>query len=212
MSAPGSTNGLRSDTFNNLQLNAGVLLKNFVYTGTGAPTSAQELGTLIAGIKAGTTSGKGSILGATRGGGSFNITRDIRTPEIDGIRYKFKKGDFIDSVDAYISSTLVEITVENLCAALGIAVPAASGNITTIQLPTALTDNSYLDNICWVGDIADGRLVVIELKNAINTADLSLTYSDKSEGTLAVEFHATQSAVDDYDNAPFEITYFAKAS
>lgn len=212
MSAPGSTSGLRSATFDNLQLNCGIFLKNFVYTGTGAPTDAASLGTLIAGIKAGTTTGKGDIIGATRGGGTFNITRDIRTPEIDGLRYKFKKGDFIDSVDAYISTTLVEITPDNLCAVLGVSTPAAVGKITTVTLPTALTDNSYLTNICWVGDISDGRFVLICLKNAINTADFSLTFSDKSEGTIAVEFHATQDAVDDYDYAPFEVLFFDKAS
>lgn len=212
MSAPGSTNGLRSATFENLQLNVGIFIKNFVYTGTGAPTDATTLRTLIAGIKNGTVTGKGEILGATRGGGSFNVTRDIRTPEIDGMRYKFKKGDFIDSVDAYISTTILEMTVANLCALLGVETPTASGNITTIQLPTALTDNSYLDNLCWVGDISDGRYVLVCLKNAINTADFTLTVTDKSEGTLAVEFHATQDAVDDYDTAPFEILFFEKAA
>lgn len=212
MSAPGSTNGLRSATFDELQLNCGIFIKNFVYTGTGAPTDATTLATLIAGIKAGTTTGKGEMIGATRGGGTFNITRDIRTPEIDGLRYKFKKGDFIDSVDAYISTTILEMTVSNLCAILGIDEPAASGNITTIKLPTALTDDSYLDNICWIGDISDGRFVLICLKNAINTADFALTFADKNEGTLAVEFHATQASVNDYDEAPFEILFFSKAS
>ena len=210
--APGSLNGLRSDTFDSLQLNCGIFLKDLVYTGTGAPTDATTLRTLIAGIKAGTTTGKGTILGATRGGGTFTVTRDIRTPEIDGMRYKFKKGDFIDSTDAFITTTLVEVTKENLCALLGIATPAATGNITTIKLPTALTDNSYMTNICWVGELADGRLVLISLLNAFNSADFSLTFSDKSEGTLAVEFHATQDEVDDYDYAPFEVLYFDKAA
>ena len=212
MSAPGSTNGLRSATFDALQLNCGVFIKNFAYSGTGAPTDAQTLATLIAGIKAGTTTGKGELIGATRGGGTFNVTRDIRTPDIDGMRYKFKKGDFIDSVDAYISTTILEMTPDNLCAVLGVDTPAASGKITTVKLPTALTDDSYLDNICWIGDLADGRFVLICLKNAINTADISFTFADKNEGTLNVEFHATQDEVDDYDYAPFEVLYFDKSS
>ena len=209
MSAPGSTNALRSATFDNLQLNAGIFIKNFDYKPASSPPGdSTALKTLITGIVNGTVTGKGDVLGATRGGGTFNVTRDIRTPDIDGMRYKFKKGDFIDSVDAYISTTLVEITPENLCAAFGVSVPSAVGKKTTITLPTALTDNSYMTNVCWVGDLADGRVVLVCLNNAINTADISLTFSDKSEGTLAVEFHATQAAVNDYDNAPFEVVFF----
>lgn len=209
--APGSTNPLRTETFENLQLNAGIFIKNLKYTGDGAPTDATTLKTLITNIINGTVSNKGAILGATRGGGTFNVTREIRTPEIDGLRYKFKKGDFIDSVDAYLTTTLVEITPAALCSALGV-ISWKQGNITTIQLPTALEDQSYLENLCWIGDISDGRLVLICLKNAINTADLTLTFADKNEGTLGVEFHACQSEVTDYDDAPFEILYFDVAA
>lgn len=209
MSAPGSTNALRSETFDNLQLNAGIFLKDLNYA---TVTDSTALKTAIANIISGGTSPIGEMIGATRGGGTFTVTRDIRTPEIDGMRYKFKKGDFIDSVDAYISTTLVEVTPENVCAVLGVQTPTASGKKTTIKLPTALTDDSYMDNICWVGDLADGRLVLICLKNAINTADFTFTFSDKSEGTLAVEFHATQAEVNDYDEAPFEIVFFDTAS
>ena len=209
MSAPGSTNALRSETFDNLQLNAGIFLKDLNYA---TVTDSTALKTAIANIISGGTSPIGEMIGATRGGGTFTVTRDIRTPEIDGMRYKFKKGDFIDSVDAYISTTLVEVTPENVCAVLGVQTPTASGKKTTIKLPTALTDDSYMDNICWIGDLADGRLVLICLKNAINTADFTFTFSDKSEGTLAVEFHATQAEVNDYDEAPFEIVFFDTAS
>ena len=51
-------------------------------------------------------------------------------------------------------------------------------------------------------------MVAICLFNALNTADFTLTYTDKGEGTLACEFHAHQANVSDYDYAPFEIYYF----
>ena len=204
MSAPGSTNALRADTFKNLQLNAGIILKNLNYSSV---TDSGALKTAIANIISGGASPIGTLLGATRGGGTFTVTREMRTPEIDGIRYKFKGGDFVDSVDAYLSTTLVEVTPENITALLaGTSTP--SGKKTTIKMHTALSDSDYTENICWVGDLADGKLVLICLKNAINTADFTLTFADKSEGTLAVEFHATQAQVNDYDEAPFEVVYF----
>lgn len=209
MSAPGSTNALRNATFDNLQLNAGIFIKNLVYTGTSAPANAQELKALITGILNGTVSEKGELLGATKGGGTFTVTRETRTPEIDGMRYKFKGGNFVDSVDAYLSTTLVEVTIDNVKELLGGTVTTDTGGlVTTITMETAIEDSDYLDNLCWVGDLSDGRLVLICLKNALNTADFTLTFTDKGEGTLAVEFHACQDEVNDYDTAPFEVVFF----
>lgn len=200
MAAPGSTSPLRNETFDNLQLNAGIFLKDFTYNDV---ADAAALKTAIASaITAGT-----KLLGATRGGGTFTVTREMRTPEIDGMRYNFKGGNFVDSVDAYLSTTVVEVTAQNFATLLG-GSATTSGKKTTIKMQTAIGDEDYLTNICWVGDLSDGRLVLICLKNALNTADFSLTFTDKGEGTLAVEFHACQDEVNDYDEAPFEVVFF----
>lgn len=206
MAAPGNTTALRADTFNKLQLNAGILLKNLSYDSV---TDATALKTAIANIISGGSNPIGTLIGATRGGGTFNVTREMRTPEIDGMRYSFKGSDFVDSTDAYLSTTLVEITPQNVQDLLTAGVsPTVSGKKTTVKMNTAITSSNYLTNICWVGDLADGQLVLICLKNAINTADFTFTYTDKGEGTLAAEFHARQANVDDYDNAPFEVVFF----
>lgn len=205
MGAPGGTTALRSDTFNKLQLNAGILLKNLTYSSV---TDSAALKTAIANIVSGGTSPIGTMIGATRGGGTFTVTRELRTPEIDGMRYGFKGSDFVDSADAYISTTLVEVTPDNITDLLGSGKKTTSGKVTTIKMDTAIDAADYLTNICWVGDLADGQMVLICLKNAINTADFTFTYTDKGEGTLAVEFHARQATVSDYDEAPFEVVFF----
>ena len=213
MAAVGNMTALRADTFNNLQLNAGVVIKDLVYTGTGAPATADDLKTLIAGIVGGTITGKGTLLGATRGGGTFTVTRETRTPEIDGMRYGFIGSDFVDSTDAYLSTTLLEVTPENIATLLATGVATTSGSVTTVKMNTAIADTDYLNNICWVGNIgSSGKLALIVLKNAINTADFTFTYADKGEGTLAAEFHARQANVDDYDEAPFEVLFFNPAA
>ena len=209
MSAPGHTTALREGTFQNLQLNAGILLKNCDYSGI---ANAGALKTAITAAINGTSGALGTILGATRGGGSFTITREIRTPEVDGRRYGYKGDSFVDSVDARLSTTLIEITLDNLKNALGSAEVTGTSPKETLKLGTAIDTTDYLTNICWVGDISDGRYVLICLKNALNQADLTLTWSDKNEGTLPVEFHAKQAALDDYDYAPFEIVYFSEAA
>lgn len=198
--APGSTNALRNATFDKLQLNAGMFIKNFDYSEI---DDATELKTAIAAaIAAGT-----DLLGATRGGGTFSVSREMRNPEIDGMRYRFKGGNFVDSTDPYLSTTLVECTPENFALALG-ATATTSGKKTTVKMNTAIEPDEYLTNLCWVGDLADGQLVMIVLYNALNTADFTFTFVDKGEGTLAVEFHACQDEVNDYDEAPFEVIFF----
>ena len=199
--APGLTTPLRTETFENLQLNAGIFMKNFDYS---SAANAGALKTLImTAVAAGT-----NILGATRGGGSFVVTRDLRSPEADGKRYGYKGDKFVDSSDARLSTTLIEVTPENLKDALAAATITTDGLKKTIRMNTGIDPNDYLTNLCWIGDLSDGRLVLICLYNALNTADVNLTFTDKNEGTLPVEFHAHQSNVLDYDYAPFEIVYF----
>ena len=209
MGAPGYTTGLRQETFENLQLNAGAIFKNVDYS---TIANAGALKTAIAAARSGGSGALGDLLGATRGGGSFTVTRDIRQPEVDGRRYGFVGDSFVDSVEAQLSVTLVEITPDNLLDAFGSAALTGTAPKQTIKLGTAIGTDDYLDNICWVGDLADGRYVLICLKNALNQADFSLSWSDKNEGTLPVEFHAKQDNYDDYDYAPFEIVYFSPAT
>lgn len=201
MGAPGLTSPIRKETFQNLQLNAGIFIKNFDYD---TPADADALKTAIASAIANGT----NILGATRGGGTFTATREIRTPEVDGMRYGFIGSDFVDSADAYLSTTLVEVTAQSVKDCLGNATASTSGKKTKIMMHTAIQETDYISNLCWIGDLADGRLILIALKNALNTADFSLTFTDKGEGTLAAEFHARQNDVLDYDEAPFEIIFF----
>lgn len=203
MSAPGSTSPIRAGAFDNLQLNAGVFLVNFNYSSV---ADSAALKTAIATA----LSTPSNILGVTRGGGSFTVTRETRTPEVDGMRYPFKGADFVDSVDAYLSGTLLEVTKENFKALLGTGDATTSGKKTTITMRTAMTSSDYITHLCWVGDLADGRAVLIELDNAFNTSDFSFTFTDKGEGTMTFEFHARQAAVNDYDNAPFRVIIFDK--
>ena len=202
MSAPGLTSPIRSEAFENLQLNAGAFLVDFDHSSI---TDATALKTAIAAA----LDTPAKILGVTRGGGSFHVTRKMRTPEVDGMRYPFKGADFVDSVDAYLSGTLLEVVPDNFKRLLGTGTATTSGKKTTITMRTAInTQTDYIESLVWVGDLADGRAVMIELDNAFNTADFELTFTDKGEGTMTFEFHARQENVTDYDTAPFRVIFF----
>lgn len=202
MSAPGMTSPIRAAAYNNLQLNAGVFLVNFDHDNITNSTALKDAIKLA-------IDDPDKCLGVTRGGGSFNVTKERRTPDVDGARYAYKGGQFVDSADAYLSGTSLEVNETNWArylASADVDDTVATKKIVTMR--TAIDTEDYIDSLCWVGDLADGRLVMIELFNALNTNDFAFTFTDKSEGTLPFEFHAHQAEVDDYDEAPFRVIFF----
>ena len=204
MAAPGSTSPIRAGAFDNLQLNAGIFLADFEHS------SIADAAALKTAITSAITTGT-KILGVTRGGGTFTVTRETRTPEVDGLRYAFKGSDFVDSADAYLSGTLLEVNPINFKRLLGTGDIETSGKKTTVTMHTAVDPSTdYISSLCWIGDISDGRLVMIELENAFNTSDFTFTFTDKGEGTMTFEFHARQADVNDYDRAPFRVVFFDK--
>ena len=196
--------GLRAETFENLQLNAGVFLQNFNYS---SATNASTLQGLIADA---IESGEG-VLGATRGGGTFECTPEIRTIEADGMRYPFKGSTVNDLWTVKLKTTLIEATPENFARALMCADVTTNGGKTTVRVRTNIELMDYKSSICWVGDTSKGY-VLIKLDNALNLNGATFTFTDKGEGTLPVEFQAHAANLEDQNYAPFEIVFFEAAA
>lgn len=199
---------LRPETFQNLQLNAGAFLVDFDFS------SYKTLATLEAALTEALKDGS-KTLGATRGGGTFTATPEVRNIEADGKRYEFKGSTVFDSWDIKLTATLLEVNATNMARALASAETETdsgftSGTKTVVKLRTDLEDTDYIDKLCWFGKTSKG-LVAIELENALNTTGATLTFADKGEGTLPVEFHAHQAEVDEMEYAPCGIYFFDKA-
>lgn len=200
MGIAGMVTPCRTETFQNLQLNAGAFLIGFDYANIADSTALKTaLATALA--------DSSKVLGATRGGGTFVVTSEIREPEVDGKRYRFKGGAFVDSVDAQLTGTLVEIRPEVFAKVLATGESTTSGKKTTIKMHTAIQETDYINSLVWVGDMSDGGVVLIALKNALNSNGMTLTFTDKGEGIIPFEFHAYQDSVEDYDYAPFEVIF-----
>lgn len=200
---------VRPQTFENLQLNAGAVVKNFdVSTYTDYSTLKEAL---FAAVKDST-----KALGATRGGGTFTATPTMRSIEADGKRYEFKGSTVIDAWDIKLTATLMEITPDNFALSLGTAEKTEDksftvGKKTTIKLRTSIKDEDYIQNLVWFGNTSKG-FVAIALDNALNNTGVTLTFSDKGEGTIPVEFHAYQDTVENNEYAPCAIYFFDEAA
>lgn len=197
---------VRTETFQNLQLNAGAFLVNFDYA------SIESVDALKAAI-ATALKDKSKTLGATRGGGTFTATPEVRNIEADGKRYEFVGSTVFDSWSIKLTGTLMEIIPENFSRILAATdVTENSGkNMKTIKVRTDVKSTDFIDTLTWVGDTSRG-VMMITIKNALNTTGATLTFTDKGEGTLPFEFTAHQSSVEDTEYAPFEIVYLENAA
>lgn len=198
------TTGLSATSFQKLQLNAGIFLTGFDYSKlTDKATMKAALAKVI--------SERTGVLGATRGGGSFTCTPEIRNIEADGKRYEFVGSTINDGWTVKLSTTLLESDAASFKLALMSAdlTGDEDDGVQTIKIRTDIQDSDYLKNLCWVGDTSKGY-VLIALKNALNISGASFSFSDKGEGTLPVEFQAHQSGIEDSEHAPCEVVFFTE--
>lgn len=200
------TTGLRASTFENLQLNAGMFLANFDYS---TATDAATLGALLK-TEREKTSGS-ALIGATRGGGTFVCTPNTRSIEADGKREEWKGSSVNDGWTIKLTTTLLEINATNLKRSFGTADVTDTEKKHTIKIRTDIKDADYIESLVWVGDTSKGY-VLIAIKNALNTAGASLTWTDKGEGTIPVEFTAHQDGLETDGYAPCEVIFFDPAA
>lgn len=193
--------GLTPDSFKNMQLNAGAFFIELDTSSITKTTTAAEFGIMLEEAVA-----ENKCLGATAGGGSFSATPEVRQIEADGMRSPIIGSTVFDSWDITLSTTLKEITKENLAYAL--ATSEINPTTGAIEIANALLPEHYISKIGWAGDILDGRLIYIELDNALNIAGTTLTFTDKGEGTIAVEFRAHQADLISMQYAPCRIFIF----
>lgn len=200
------TTGLRASTFENLQLNAGMFLANFDYS---TATDAATLGALLK-TEREKTSGS-ALIGATRGGGTFVCTPNTRSIEADGKREEWKGSSVNDGWTIKLTTTLLEINATNLKRSFGTADVTDTEKKHTIKIRTDIKATDYIESLVWVGDTSKGY-VLIAIKNALNTAGATLTWTDKGEGTIPVEFTAHQDGLETDGYAPCEVIFFDPAA
>lgn len=193
-----SVQGLTPQSFYNMQLNAGAFFENIDVSGA---KSASDVAVIL---KQAVLDGK--CLGATSGGGSFVAQPQARQIEADGMRYQIIGSTIFDSWDVKITTTLKEITGENMTRAL------ATGEINpvtgAIRFRTNLQPTDYIESLTWVGDKLDGGLIAIAIDNAVNITGANFVFTDKGEGTLPVEFTAHQADLENMEYAPCAIYMF----
>ena len=151
-------------TFEEMQLDAGVLLKNFDPTQPAAPADAD-------------------IICATTGGitASCVPTFSDLGEDVDNCPVNMKELKHLDSWECTLGFTSLGISPDNIKLALGCA--DVSGSKIT---PRRDLNQSDFTDLWWVGDRADGGFAAIQLKNALSTGGFALTTTKAGKGQVAV--------------------------
>lgn len=177
-----------TDTFEKLQLNAGILVDDFTPS----------------------TGVIGNILGATTGGINFttNPTFTDFGEDIDNVPNNMMELKHLQQFDPQMSGTLLTCT-----AALAKKLVGA-GDIdaqdTTHVIPRADLLATDFEDVWWVGDYSNvntgetAGFIAIHMMNSLNTAGFQIQSEKNEKGKLAFEFHGHYS-IEDQDTVPFEI-------
>lgn len=173
--------------FQEIQLNAGVLLSTF------EPTSGAI--------------DVGNILGATTGGFQFSdtVTYTDFGDDIDNCPKNMMELKKIDSHEVKASGTYVTVTAAQVKSLIG----PADVDDTKITPRNDLLDTDFTD-LWWVGDYSDkngetnGGFIAIHMMNVLSTGGFQIQTSDKAKGQFAFEYMAHYS-MEAQDTVPYEV-------
>lgn len=174
-------------TFQNLQLNAGVLLSEF------KPETAEV--------------SNDAIIGATTGGVNFKATPTFSDygEDIDNAPRNMKEMKKLDYWDVSMSGTYITVDANAVKSLIG-AADVSEDKITPRNdvLPSDFGD------VWWVGDYSEkngktnGGFVAIHMMNALSTGGFSIKSNDNGKGNFAFTYTAHYS-INSQDVVPFEV-------
>ena len=176
-----------TDTFEQLQLNAGILVDSFTPS----------------------TGVIGNILGATTGGITFasNPSYSDFGEDVDNVPNNMMEFKRLDQYDPTMSGTFVTCTPTLAKMLVG---AADIGTDTTKVVPRQELLTTDFEELWWIGDYSDvntgesAGFIAIHLLNALNTAGFQIKSEKNNKGQLAFEFHGHYS-IDTQDVVPYEI-------
>ena len=145
------------------------------------------------------------LLAPTRGGGEFNASVTIRDIEYDGRQGKTAGTQVIESQDATLKVTTLDMSQENLALAIpNCVIENDDGH--TIRNPRGgiVASASYLENVTMFAKTIGGTFKKIVIFKAMHETGFTAKAVQKAEGELALEFAAHYST-DDLDGQLWEV-------
>lgn len=163
----GKFTAIPKNTFDELQLDAGVILKKF------DPANPEF--------------DDKDIVCATTGGINVTCTatHSDMGEDVDNCPDNMMELKKLDGWECKMSYTALGTSPASIRMALGCA--DIDGSDPTKIIPRATLKQSDFSDIWWVGDKANGGMVAVQLKNALSTSGFSLQTTKNGKGQVSVE-------------------------
>lgn len=174
---------ISQDAFDQLQIEAGMLLKTFNPATPAAPADAD-------------------IITATTGGITVACTPTYSDwgEDVDNVPNNMKELKHLDGWDCKFTTTALGTDEDLIKLALGAAdIEASTHKIT----PRRNLEQTDFADLWWVGDRADGGLVAVKLMNALSTGGFSLQTNKNGKGNISIELTGHVS-ISSQDTMPME--------
>ena len=156
-----------ADFYNNVQKDAGILLKTFDISNPIEPNDED-------------------IITPTTGGISITCVPETQDmyEDIDNVPNNTAEGKDITGWTVTMSTTAIGVTADVIALALGASETGLDGGIS----PRRTYEITDFKDVYWIGDMADSsKLLCAVIKNAVSTGGFSLQTSKNGKGQLSLE-------------------------
>ena len=186
-------NGVKTDTIENTEFEAGLILKN-KFTSSASFNKDND------------------VLCATTGGIKVTIAQQKQVIKFDGVLDNTKGIERVIGWTASVTFDTKEVDSDKVKLALGYAGIDSNleTGIDTITLEQGVIPESYYKNFYILGKLGDGSWRQIIINNAMNVSGLSEQRNDKNETVISFELHANY-GIDSQDTPPVSIEYITEA-
>lgn len=186
-------NGVKTETLENLEFEAGLVLKEKFVAST--DTDSAKI--------------KAKVLCATTGGIKVNIAQVKQVIKFDGILDNTAGIERVIGWTGSVQFSTKEVDKEKVLLALGYA-GTATGNENKIELKQGVVPVNEYQDFYILGKMGDGTWRQIVINKAMNVNGLQETRNDKGETEIAFDLQAHY-GIDTQDTAPIEIEYIASS-
>lgn len=167
----GAYTKIPADTFDQIQMDAGVLLSTFDPDNPAVTDAA--------------------IIAVTTGGINATCvpTYSDLAEDIDNCPNNTKELKHLDGWECKMSFTALNFNADKFKMWLGAADKTAKTTTTAAKVTprNSLAQTDFSNSIWWVGDKTNGGAIAIELKNALSTGGINLKTTKNGKGQLSVE-------------------------
>lgn len=178
---------ITAETPKNIPLGAGIVVKDLVYEGT---------------------KWNFTELGATNGGNKFSYEREYIDLQVDGKTVLVEGYDVKVAETGKITINLAGYERETIAVALSLKEDTTDA-VTGFKKYKPSAENSYVDNLAFIGQTAAGKDVIVKFPKAFCKSAYEVEAKNKEQGTaFALEFDAVAPAdAENFDELGIEI-YF----